>query len=83
MRLNTDFGNSTGATGYIGGDVLSQLQSRHPEMTIRVMTRDEDKGRQIQDQYPTVQLVKGDLSNIALLQEESANADIIIRELTT
>jgi hypothetical protein len=47
------------------------------------MTRDEDNGRQIQDQYSTGQLVKGDLSDIALLPGGSANADNIIRELTT
>ncbi|PYI03977.1 NAD(P)-binding protein [Aspergillus sclerotiicarbonarius CBS 121057] len=68
----------TGATGYIGGDVLSQLQPQYPETIFRILVRTEDKAKQIQSQYPGVQLIHGDLSDTALLQQESADADIII-----
>lgn len=48
-----------------------------------MLSRDEQKGNHIKEQYPAVQLVSGDLNDVDLLQEESANADIIIRELPT
>lgn len=71
----------TGATGYIGGDVLSQLEPKYPGIIFRVLTRDEQKGKLIKEQHPAVQIVSGDLNDAALLQEESAQADIILREL--
>ncbi|KAJ5367780.1 hypothetical protein N7541_001721 [Penicillium brevicompactum] len=68
----------TGATGYIGGDVLSQLEPKYPGIIFRVLTRDEQKGKLIKEQHPAVQIVSGDLNDAALLQEESAQADIIL-----
>ncbi|PWY81555.1 NAD(P)-binding protein [Aspergillus sclerotioniger CBS 115572] len=68
----------TGVTGYIGGDVLSQLHLQYPDIVFRVLVRTADKGKRIQAQYPGVQLLFGDLSNPTLLQQESADADIII-----
>lgn len=62
---------------------MSQLRSKYPEIILRVLSRDEQKGNHIKEQYPAVQLVSGDLNDVDLLQEESANADIIIRELPT
>jgi nucleoside-diphosphate-sugar epimerase len=79
-RAKVDEPNSTGVTGYIGGDVLSQLILKYPTFTYRVLVRTEEKGKQIQEQYPQVQIVYGDLNDRAILQQESANADIIIRE---
>lgn len=69
-------------TGYIGGDVLSQLFPRYPDFHYRVLARTEEKDKQIKLQYPSVEIIHGDLSDVALLQQESAKADIIIRETT-
>lgn len=79
--LDSNPASSTGATGYIGGDVLAQLQTQYPEMVARVLVRTEDNAKRIQDRYPSVQPIQGSLSDTTLLQNESANADIIIREL--
>ncbi|KAJ5766951.1 uncharacterized protein N7511_004567 [Penicillium nucicola] len=68
----------TGVTGYIGGDVLSQLIVQYPTFTYRVLVRTEEKGKQIQARYPQVQIVYGDLNDSTILKEESAHADIII-----
>ena len=50
-------------------------------MVFRVLVRNEDSAKRIKDCYPSVQVVQGSLTDAALLREESANADIIIREL--
>ncbi|KAE8372398.1 nucleoside-diphosphate-sugar epimerase [Aspergillus bertholletiae] len=68
----------TGATGYIGGDVLSQLAARYPELTYRVLVRSADKGEQIKAQYPSVEIIYGSLDDTRILESESSNADIII-----
>ena len=81
IHYNSNLAGSTGVTGYIGGDVLSQLHLQYPDVVFRVLVRTTDKRQQIQAQYPGVQLLLGDLSDTALLQQESADADIIIREL--
>ncbi|OGM48620.1 hypothetical protein ABOM_001954, partial [Aspergillus bombycis] len=70
--------SSTGATGYIGGDVLSQLAVKHPDLTYRVLVRGADKGEQIKTQYPSVEVIYGSLDDASTLESESANADIII-----
>lgn len=58
-RAKADEPNSTGVTGYIGGDVLSQLILQYPTFTYRVLVRTEEKGKQIQAYYPQVQIVYG------------------------
>ncbi|KAE8153197.1 hypothetical protein BDV25DRAFT_137101 [Aspergillus avenaceus] len=68
----------TGATGYIGGDVLSQLIAKYPDFTYRVLVRGTEKAGQVKARYPSVEIVYGSLDDIPVLETESANADIII-----
>ncbi|KAE8162890.1 nucleoside-diphosphate-sugar epimerase [Aspergillus tamarii] len=68
----------TGATGYIGGDVLSQLAVKHPDLTYRLLVRGPEKGEQIKAHYPSVKVIYGSLDDTSILESESANADIII-----
>jgi N-acetyl-gamma-glutamylphosphate reductase len=70
----------TGATGYIGGDILYELTARHPELSYTALIRDQDKAKRINAQYPSVRCVIGVLDNSLLLATESANADIVIRK---
>lgn len=70
----------TGATGYIGGTVLSQLAESHPEYSIRALVRDEAKGKLITDAFKEVEVVVGDLDSADILAEEVANADVVVRE---
>jgi uncharacterized protein YbjT (DUF2867 family) len=71
---------STGASGYIGGDILSELVAKYPEHSYRVLVRSQESGQKIQKIYPGITVIQGDLDNSELLTGESARADIIIRK---
>jgi N-acetyl-gamma-glutamylphosphate reductase len=67
----------TGATGYIGGDALYAIATAHPDFHITCLARDEEKGRQITKAFPDVKIIIGDLDSSAILEKESAAADIV------
>lgn len=71
--------SSTGATGYIGGDALYAIFAKHPEYKYTVLVRSPEKAEQVQAQYPSIRVVIGDLDDSALLEKESAEADIVLR----
>lgn len=66
-------------TGYIAGDALATLVSKHPNFSYSVLVRSIDKAAQIKAQYPNIRIVLGDLDDSALLERESAAADIVLR----
>ncbi|KAJ5804881.1 hypothetical protein N7474_010768 [Penicillium riverlandense] len=68
----------TGASGYIGGDILHVLASAHPEYECSVLVRDSDKAAAISKAYPDVRTVLGDLDSASLIEEEAAQADVVI-----
>ncbi|EYE90759.1 uncharacterized protein EURHEDRAFT_488300 [Aspergillus ruber CBS 135680] len=68
----------TGASGYIGGEVLHVLQTAYPEHEYVVMLRDKEKAQKVSNAYPKVRVVSGDLDSAALLEEEARKADIVI-----
>ncbi|KAA8650812.1 hypothetical protein EYZ11_006200 [Aspergillus tanneri] len=68
----------TGASGYIGGDVLQALRSAHPEYNLTVLLRDDAKVAVISKSYPDVRVVLGDLDSTSLIEEEARQADIIV-----
>ena len=53
---------STGATGYIGGDVLHLLRTTHPEYECRVLMRDTAKATTLTQAYLDVRIVSGVLA---------------------
>lgn len=67
-------------TGYIGGDVLHELYASHPDYEYVALVRTEERGKQVQKAFPNVQTVYGDLDKSQLIEDESAKADIVIRE---
>ena len=69
----------TGATGYIGGDVLYQLHQRYPDFEYTLLIRSEDKAKQVLSAYPNARVVIGGNDNSELLEREAARADIVIR----
>lgn len=69
----------TGATGYIGGDLLYALFQAHPGWEYTCLVRNADKGAKVAAAYPKVRLVYGTLDSIELLEEEAGKADIIYR----
>ncbi|KAL3478876.1 NAD(P)-binding protein [Aspergillus californicus] len=68
----------TGASGYIGGDILHALRQTHPEYKIRVLVRDDVKAAAISKAYSDVQIVKGDLDAENLIEEEVSQTDVIV-----
>lgn len=73
--------NSTGSTGYIGGDALYALVEAHPDYDVTILVRNSEKGALIASKYPSVKLVYGDLDSATLLEEEAKKADIVLRKL--
>lgn len=72
---------STGASGYIGGDVLYALKSAHPEYDCTVLLRDASKATTVSKAYPDVRVVQGDLDSADLIEEEARRADVVVRML--
>ncbi|KAF5254684.1 hypothetical protein FANTH_617 [Fusarium anthophilum] len=69
----------TGATGYIGGDVLHTLLKSHPEYKVRALVRDASKGAAITKTYSQVQLVTGGLDDTDVIAQEAQDADVVLR----
>lgn len=69
---------STGATGYIGGDALYAVANKYPDLEITALVRNSDKGAKVAAQYSKVRLVYGDLDSTALLITEASKANIVL-----
>ncbi|KAH7369318.1 hypothetical protein B0T11DRAFT_72374 [Plectosphaerella cucumerina] len=68
----------TGATGYIGGDVLHALATVHPDYTIRALVRNDAHRDVISKAYPNVQLVSGSLDDTETIAREAAEATVVL-----
>ncbi|KAI1378579.1 NAD(P)-binding protein [Hypoxylon crocopeplum] len=68
----------TGATGYIGGDVLYSLAKAHPEYEYTLLVRNEERGKPVAAAYPNARLVYGSLDDADILAKEAAAADIVV-----
>ncbi|KAJ5218078.1 uncharacterized protein N7498_000177 [Penicillium cinerascens] len=68
----------TGVTEYVGGDALATLVAKHPEFSYSAMVRSTQKAEQVMAQYPNTRVMIGDLDDSALLERESAAADIVL-----
>jgi nucleoside-diphosphate-sugar epimerase len=69
----------TGISGYIGGQLLEDISSKHPDYQITGLVRNEDQGQKITAKYPTVRTVYGDLDSNDILVEESKKADVVLQ----
>lgn len=68
----------TGATGYIGGDVLASIASQFPTASITALVRDTAKAKPITDKYPHVQLQQGDLDSTDVIEAAVQETDVVI-----
>lgn len=75
-----DVRTSTGTTGYIGGDALYAIHKAHPDWAYTALVRTKDKGSKLQQAYPNVNVVYGDLDSYDLIKQEAAKADIVVRK---
>ncbi|KAJ5972970.1 NAD-dependent epimerase/dehydratase [Penicillium vulpinum] len=68
----------TGATGYIGGEVLHALQHAHPDYEIAALIRDNEKASKVLTAFPKIRVVLADLDDVEIVEEESRKANIVI-----
>ncbi|CEI63733.1 hypothetical protein FVEN_g6853 [Fusarium venenatum] len=68
----------TGASGYVGGQLLRELSKTHPEYNIVTLVRDSHAAETISQAYSTVRTVVGDLDDSKLVEQEAGQADIVL-----
>ncbi|THY10572.1 hypothetical protein D6D02_06319 [Aureobasidium pullulans] len=68
----------TGATGYIGGDILHEIVANFPRSSIIALVRDKAKAASIEEKYSQVTLLQGDLDSASLIEDQAARADVVI-----
>ena len=68
----------TGATGFVGGTILTTLCNHHPEAQIKALIRREEDAKHLQSIHPNLEPVLGALSDLDLLRETAASVDFII-----
>lgn len=73
----------TGASGYIGGQVLRELARSRPELSITILVRDPQKAKHILDSFPRVRTVIEDLDNTEVLEREASQASVILHLAAT
>ncbi|SCV33508.1 related to nucleoside-diphosphate-sugar epimerase [Fusarium fujikuroi] len=71
----------TGASGYVGGQLLHELAQAHPEYTIATLVRDASAAETIAKAYPRVRTVVGDLDDSALVEQEASQALVVLSYL--
>lgn len=79
MLYLSDPSDSTGATGYIGGDGLHVIAAAHPDWQLTALVRNKEKAAQLTAKYPQVRVVHGDLDSSEIIEEEVKNTDIVFR----
>ena len=77
LLLVTHHSPSTGATGYIGGDILYSITKAYPDYEYAVLVRGA-KSSVVSAAHPKIRIVSGTLDDAAIIEEESAKADIVI-----
>lgn len=75
----TDILPSTGASGYVGGQVLRELVRGHPEYAITALVRDTNSAATISQGYPKIRTVIGDLNDGDLVEKEASQASVVVR----
>ncbi|KAI5921434.1 hypothetical protein F4810DRAFT_722224 [Camillea tinctor] len=67
----------TGASGYIGGQVLHELASS-AKYSITALVRGSEKCEVVGQKYPKVKVVSGDLDDTETIKREASSADIVL-----
>lgn len=72
----------TGASGYVGGQVLRELSRSHPEYTIAALIRDGEVAKRITAIFPNVRAVVSSLDDSDIVEEEASKASIVLRKFS-
>ncbi|KAG8776784.1 hypothetical protein FRC12_000693 [Ceratobasidium sp. 428] len=68
-----------GATGYVGGSLLPQLLVEYPSATVVALVRKPEAGQAVKALAPgRITIVQGSHSDLALIEAESSNADLVL-----
>lgn len=73
----------TGATGYVGGQTAVTLIAAHPEYDVVALVRDQEQADKLKSRFPKISTVIGTLDDDAVLKEEAAKADVVLRKSAT
>lgn len=68
----------TGATGFVGGTILSCLSKAHPNLHIHALIRREEDAQELKSVYPNLKTIIGDLASLPLITRAAAEADFVI-----
>ncbi|ORY65127.1 uncharacterized protein BCR38DRAFT_391229 [Pseudomassariella vexata] len=68
----------TGASGYVGGQVLHQIAASNSQLDITVLLQDKQKSTVVAGAFPSVRVVLGSLDNAELVQNEVSQADVVL-----
>ncbi|KAM5358599.1 hypothetical protein ACJZ2D_015144 [Fusarium nematophilum] len=68
----------TGASGYVGGQVLRELVRGHPEYAISALVRDATAAANIAQVFPSIRTVVGDLDDGNLVEKEASQASVVL-----
>lgn len=66
----------TGGTGSFGNRVAAHLQNQHPQ-EIRVFSRDEKKQHDMQQQFPDLRYIVGDVRDLLRVREAMRGVDFV------
>ncbi|KAE9980466.1 hypothetical protein EG328_000285 [Venturia inaequalis] len=66
----------TGATGYIGGNVFTNLVKKHPSYKITLLLRNPPP--EFERHFPNVKVVQGDFDSSEIISNLASEADIVI-----
>ncbi|KIW11081.1 hypothetical protein PV08_10380 [Exophiala spinifera] len=76
------FWETTGATGYTGGQALHAIAASTPasQVSITCLVRSAEKGKVVQDAYPDyVKVVVGDLDDVEVVEKQSQKSDVVLQ----
>jgi len=69
----------TGASGYIGGEVVDYFTKTKQPWSLVALVRNEEQAKTIKAKYPAVKTVIGTLDDHDLLVEQGKNADVVLQ----
>lgn len=68
-----------GATGFVGGDLIAQLSSQHPEYEVSALVRTQAQASALQTKFPTIRTVIGTFESRDTPLQEAKDTDVIIQ----
>jgi N-acetyl-gamma-glutamylphosphate reductase len=71
----------TGASGYVGSQLLHDMVAKHPDWHVTGLVRTEEQAKKINSKHPSVHMVIGDLDSSDIIIEQSKQANVVIRIL--